>query len=70
MCKIIYIFVNKYFIGCINIIFYDATIHKIIFGSVYCRGILLRILMKFILYFSEVSRIFYLISKFGAISVN
>jgi hypothetical protein len=32
MCKIIYIFVNKYFIGGINIIFYDATMHKNIFG--------------------------------------
>jgi hypothetical protein len=32
MCKIVYIFVNKYFISWIIVILYDATMHKNIFG--------------------------------------
>jgi hypothetical protein len=32
MCKIVYIFMNKYFIGWIIVILHDATMHNNIFG--------------------------------------
>jgi hypothetical protein len=44
--------------------------HKYRFGQGKCVDLLKRIHTKFILYFSELSTNFYLISKFGSISVN
>jgi hypothetical protein len=64
------IFVKKYFkIGILGI-FHGAIIHKYRFGQGQSINLLKRIHTKFILYFSELSTNFYLISKLGIISVN
>ncbi len=51
-------------------IFHGAIIHKYRFGQGQSVDLLKRIHTKFILYFSELSTNFYLISKFGSIFVN
>jgi hypothetical protein len=44
--------------------------HKIEFGQAYCQDIVMRILKKFILYFSELYSISYVFEKYNGISTN
>jgi hypothetical protein len=51
-------------------ILYNAIMHKMESGQIHCVDLPKKIHTKFTLYFSSISRNFYLISKLGIISVN
>jgi hypothetical protein len=53
------IVVNKYPKIWIIGIIYKAILHKIEFSQAYCQDLIKRIPMEFILYFSDLSTIFY-----------
>jgi hypothetical protein len=52
-------FVNKYSKIWVMEIFYEAIMHKMVFGQSYCKDLLQRILWKFIIYFSKFYSIYY-----------
>jgi hypothetical protein len=70
-CLILHRFLTiKFFKIWVIGILYNAIMHNMKFGQIHCVDLLKKIHTKFTLYFSSISTNFYLISKFGSISVN